>query len=196
MSYDSDQYWTERGKTYYQEHKKRPLVKRMVFKLQEVNIAHLLGMITPKTVLDAGCGYGRITRILAEKYVDAREISGFDISEDQLKVAREYCEGFNIEFFEQSILEPMDDGPRWDLVVAVELLMHMAPEDIEDAIDNLTELSRRYILTCDWYEPENPPESDFCFQHDYDHLFYLKGFKILKARRGHRQRIVLWERGK
>lgn len=193
--YNSNGYWKERGKTYLDEHRKRSLKSRLVFRIQEGHIAYLLGRIKADTILDVGCGYGRITKMIAENFQDAHEITGIDISEDQLMNAREFCAGYRVGFFEQSILERFKFDPRWDLVVAVEILMHITPNDIERAIENLTRVARRYILTCDWYEPVNPPESDFCFQHDYDKLFYLNGFRILKARRIHKQRIVLWERG-
>ncbi len=59
----------------------------------EAEIAHVIGKLqATDTVLELGCGFGRVLRRLAP-YTGA--IIGVDTSEASLQAAREYCEGMS-----------------------------------------------------------------------------------------------------
>ena len=85
--------------------------------------------IRPQSVLDAGCAMGFLVESLRGLGVDA---FGIDIShyaiENVHPSIRDYCR-------EGSIAEPFDRD--YDLIVCIEVLEHMPPEEAETALRNL-----------------------------------------------------------
>jgi len=101
-------------------HKKR--VKGKDFnKLMEMPLTFsLLGDVKDKKILDAGCGTGIYSRMLAEKRA---EVTGIEISKKMLDIAKEYCKGLEIKFDKGSVDElPYDDG-SFDIIIA-SLVIH------------------------------------------------------------------------
>ncbi|HOC20099.1 MAG TPA: glycosyltransferase [Anaerolineae bacterium] len=89
--------------------------------------------INPNTVLDAGCALGLLVESLRRREVEAY---GIDISEYAIRHVhpefRPYC-------WVGSITEPF---PRkYDLIVSIEVVEHMLPEQAEAAIANLCQHS-------------------------------------------------------
>lgn len=85
--------------------------------------------LRPGTVLDAGCAMGFLVECLRDRGVDA---SGVDISEYALSQVREDVRPF---VRRASLTEPLDD--RYDLIVSIEVLEHLAHDDAETAVANL-----------------------------------------------------------
>jgi SAM-dependent methyltransferase len=85
--------------------------------------------IAPRTVLDAGCAMGFLVEALRDRGVQAFgiDVSGYALAQVRADV-RAYVR-------QASITEPIDRD--FDLVVCIEVLEHVAPEDAEAAIDNL-----------------------------------------------------------
>jgi 2-polyprenyl-3-methyl-5-hydroxy-6-metoxy-1,4-benzoquinol methylase len=92
-----------------------------------------IGDLSGKTVLDAGCGEGYNTRILAKQGVN---ITGIDISEEQIKCARKLekkdpygiqyikCSFSDLSIFNQSSFDvvvsfmALMDGPNYELAIS------------------------------------------------------------------------------
>lgn len=97
-------------------------------------IVALAGMKPGGTVLDLGCGDGRIAAILAEHF--GMKVVGVDFCEERLQKAKTRCTGLDCEFH-------LDDVNRfcsqleneYDYAILVEVLEHLErPEEILNAL--------------------------------------------------------------
>lgn len=89
--YDAEKFWLQKGKTWFLERKKwGPFHKRLV-KRQQNTFLRYLERLKFQTILEIGCGYGRITKLVLAKFPDVVEIKAIDISPDQIKVAKKYA---------------------------------------------------------------------------------------------------------
>lgn len=88
-----------------------------------------------KSILDAGCGDGRIVNILADKY----KTVGLDISEEALKHVK-------IE----KVCGSVDDMPfasgSFDLVICCEVLEHLPYGVYQRTIEEIMKVTRKYII--------------------------------------------------
>ncbi len=86
--------------------------------------------INPGSVLDAGCGMGLLVETLRNRGIEAW---GLDISSSAISsVAPEIQQFCQVG----SILEPFSQ-PKYDLIVCIEVLEHLALEEVEIAVKNL-----------------------------------------------------------
>src|SRR6186713_1303090 len=126
-TFNVNEYWLERGKTYMQETRTPAEFHR----LQERFLVDILngGGVRMEKVLEIGCGFGRITRLLAERWPDAN-ITALDLSPEQLANARRHCgidPRINFEQFDFYSGAPFP-GNNHDTVVAIEVFLHHPPE--------------------------------------------------------------------
>ena len=77
-------YWSKRGKKYQDE-----FVYNEFFKIQENTLIDYLKAIQFKSVLEYGCRFGRITKLLLENF-NIKQYKAFDLSQDQINNAKNY----------------------------------------------------------------------------------------------------------
>lgn len=94
--------------------------------------ADLVAHYQPRTVLDAGCGTGRVAIELAERGID---VDGVDLDDDLLAVARRHAPHLR---WHHDDLASLDLGRRFDVVVmAGNVLLFCRPEVRDDIVTNL-----------------------------------------------------------
>jgi hypothetical protein len=93
----------------------------------------------PVTVLDAGCAIGLLVEALREIGIDA---SGFDVSEYAIAAADE---GIADHVRVGSLLDPIEG--RYDLVTCIEVIEHLPPERIGDAVRHLCAVTDRVLFS-------------------------------------------------
>lgn len=79
-------------------------------------------------ILELGCGCGRITKSLAERF---GRVTAIDISEGNLKIAKEHVVSDNVEFILIREVEEYLKLPRADVIYSVIVLQHNCPPIIE-----------------------------------------------------------------
>lgn len=162
--YEPISYWKRAGRTYHDRFK-----RTQAFVDQEKALHDVIAVRQPADpdqgfyVLEAGCGFGRIAELLFSSFSNIYYL-GFDLSEDQLRHARERVVD-NRATFMQSTIEDWTDG-SYDLVLAVEVLMHVKPEDLEHTVEKLCTYGP--LITVDWTEPIEGPVAAHNFIHDYE----------------------------
>ncbi len=174
MTYNPSEYWHERGKIY-QKNFRYDDNKRLQ---EEFLIDYLNGISgTFKSVLELGCGFGRITKLLLSNYSNITEYLAVDISPHQIENAKSLLSSMNLSNkvkldFMVSDIQSLNLDKKYDLVILSEVLLHILPDEIESIIKKLLSLSNKNIINIDWYE-DNPPEkhAPHNFIHQYEALY-------------------------
>lgn len=127
------------------------------------------------SVFEIGVGEGRITEpILKEKVIGRYD--GIDLTPERIVIAHDKLSKypqFNISY---STFQDYIPIHKYDLVMAIEVLMHIQPKDIEAVIEKMFSMSENYVITCDYYSKNPPRLARHVFNHDYDKLF--SGFNV------------------
>ena len=175
MSYNPSEYWHERGKIY----KKNFRYDKNKRVQEEFLIAHLNNISGSfKSVLELGCGFGRITQLLLTNYNNITEYLAVDISPDQIENAKsllsstdKLSQEVKLDFLVSDI-QSLRLDKQYDLVILSEVLLHILPTDIDSVIKKLITLSKKHIINIDWYE-DLPPKSQAShnFIHQYEALY-------------------------
>lgn len=127
-------------KEYYEQEKiwgERPERNEDALTLEEERVRITISMIPRdvRSIIDAGCGDGRVTNKLLEFY----NVVGFDSSKTALKHVK--CEKIR----GGSDYIPFKDN-TFDLVLATELLEHLNDDIYKKTLKEFERISRRYIL--------------------------------------------------
>lgn len=167
--FNVNRYWLERGRTYSHEER----LGQEYHRIQERFLLGALrqGQIPTGGILELGCGFGRVTRLLAENFPDA-SITALDLSPDQLENARRNCAHCgNVLFASYDFYagQPFP-GSAHDLAMAIEVFLHHPRPVVAGLIQRLAGISR-HIVSLDWSEdwPWQLPEH--VWLHDYPALF-------------------------
>jgi SAM-dependent methyltransferase len=163
---NTDTYWLECGKGYLKEFEYHGPIRRICRWRQERALRDILSSLGDiETVLEIGCGFGRITNILV-KIPGVKSVVATDISPDQIANAKKLVRDPRVEFRLISATE-LDYDQEFDLVVASEVLMHIPPDRVERVLENMHRAGK-HVMHIDWYAPNEPHEAGgFCWQHNY-----------------------------
>lgn len=103
-----------------------------------------------KTVLDAGCGTGELTSLIAKR--GAKKVVGVDYSKDAIEVAQKSWMAPNLEFFQQDI---NDIKEKFDVIVSLGTLEHLnEPLAALMKFKKLLSAKGHIIITCpNWTNP-------------------------------------------
>ena len=118
------------------------------------------------TICEYGCNVGLNLRALKELFGGA-DICGYDINPEAVNIANKIL---GVDAALDSLLTPKID--KYDLVLTKGLLIHIHPNDIQIAYDNLYTMTGKYLLICEYYNPtpvevEYHGKSDLLFKRDF-----------------------------
>ena len=176
-NYTPFEYWYEHGKVY-----KKKFRYDKNFRLQEEFLIDYLNGITGsfKSVLELGCGFGRITKLLLTNYNNITEYLAVDLSPHQIENAKNLLSSMKklpdnevkLDFMVSDIQSLNLDNKKYDLVILSEVLLHILPTDIDSIIKKLITLSKKHIINIDWYEDELPKKQTLHnFIHQYEAIY-------------------------
>jgi ubiquinone/menaquinone biosynthesis C-methylase UbiE len=180
FNYNPPEYWYERGKVY----QKNFVYDRSKRLQEELLIKYLTDNIftsdeSVKSVLELGCGFGRITKLLLTNFPSIKEYLAVDLSPHQLENAKKYVGSTDnndkITFFQSDIQTLNTNNKKYDLVIMSEVLLHVTPSEIESIIKKIISLSNKHIVNIDWYEDNLPPDykkrATYNFIHQYESIY-------------------------
>ena len=174
MSYNPSEYWRERGKVY-KKNFRYDKDKRLQ---EEFLLTHLNGISGSfKSVLELGCGFGRITKLLLTNYDNITEYLAVDISPDQIENAKTLISSAKLSNkvkldFLVSDIQSLKLDKQYDLVILSEVLLHILPTEIDSIVNKLISLTKRHIINIDWYEDQPPKtQASHNFIHQYESIY-------------------------
>lgn len=158
-------YWNQRATTYSTS----DVVGRKI-------LAAHIQQIHPRSLIEIGCGNG----ILFSVYKQVPQVSALDFSLKMLDRARSRCErhGFNIKLFHHDITDSSPEG-HWELAVTRTCLMHIPPELIRQAVENIGAVCDQALIFEYWQPNVTEPLASHNWLHDYPFLFENVGFASL-----------------
>jgi ubiquinone/menaquinone biosynthesis C-methylase UbiE len=176
MTYNPGQYWAEQGKTYKEQfryNKKFELQEQMLIDYLKKNL--IIPSSSSLTVLEVGCGFGRITRLLLQNFPNIREYLAVDLSRHQIENAKQYVEKegqSNVDLkFIVSDIQSLKVGKRYGLVIAIEVVLHILPSEINQIVTKLVNMSNKHVVNIDWYEEQTPRRvAPHNFIHNYEQI--------------------------
>lgn len=133
-----------------------------------------------KSVLEVGCGFGRITKLIMSNHPDIQKYIAIDISPDQIRNAEQYVRSGNkntrindidITFAVSDIMSLELDG-KFDLVLAAEVLLHILPSEIKEVMSKLVTLSNRHVINVDYYQEKLTRLAPHNFLHQYEKIYH------------------------
>lgn len=193
-SFDVNAYWSERGRHYNAESR----LAGDYHKLQESFLVDVLKLarVPMHRVLEIGCGFGRVTKLLAESFPDVA-ITAVDLSSHQLERARLHCTACrNVNFASYDFYSGLPlPGENYDAVIAVEVFLHHPREAVQRLIANFA-TAARHIVNIDWCEDWRAPVSEHVWIHNYRVLYQQSrwacvGFALPQRVDGKQQRLFL-----
>ena len=145
---------------------------------EEFLLTHLSGISGSfKSVLELGCGFGRITKLLLTNYDNITEYLAIDISPDQIENAKTLISSTKISNkvkldFLVSDIQSLKLDKQYDLVILSEVLLHILPTEIDSIVNKLISMTKRHIINIDWYEDQPPKtQASHNFIHQYESIY-------------------------
>ena len=145
-------------------------------------LAAYLTKIKPTSLVEVGCGNGELFSL----YKDIPRVVALDWSDEMLKRAQERIarhEYINIATEKLDITEtfyPMS----FDLALTRTVLMHISPEKVQKAIENLTRMSKD-VLAFEFYDPSWHVDIERLDWHNWHHeyvpMFKNVGYELVDS---------------
>ena len=176
-----NEYWLLRGEHYLGNDGYR-LAKRWHTQ-QERHFVELVKASQPQTIIEVGCGFGRMTKAVALAIPGIRILAS-DISSHQLHHARKHCAGLNAEFSEYDLYDDSPFPMVADLAMAAEVFYHLPQSILRLVVARIFDAAP--ILIHD-YDPQTAPGSNagqHYFSHDYASVYGSMGLKCEDKRLG------------
>src|ERR1019366_2692863 len=140
-------------------------------------ITECIDAVNAHSVLDVGCGSGRLFPIYSEKGLC---FCGCDLSRTALKLAKSRYPAADLRAIAAEDISPKSLGQTFDLAVCNRVLQHIRPATIERAIRGISgAVSSVYINETTMEHA--PRGSDYLFGNDYIALFDCVGFELVSS---------------
>jgi len=160
MIYHPAKYWRRRGKVYEAE-----AVDGGWVDVENEPLFKILDGLPFESVLEVGCGFGRVGAALKRHYPGIH-YTGLDVSPDMVDSALRRIPDSG---FICADVATWTSNLQWDLVVAVSVLGHILPTDIENVIAKMRKWARKDVVAIDWDDVGN--STSFQFGHDYRRIY-------------------------
>lgn len=176
---------------HYWDELSGPVVMSDALVEQQATIMKYLDKLHFTTVYELGVGEGRITEPIL-KTKDIIVYDGSDLAPERIVKVKQKLSKYKQFDVKYAQFQDIPIKRTYDLVLASEVLMHIKPEDLEQVMRKMVDISDKYVVNIDYYE-EHEPEglANHNFLHDYDHIYKKLGLEYEKIITNHKQAIFI-----
>lgn len=167
VNFNSVDYWLHRGKGYIHE----AHIESQFHRDQEKFLIRQLRSFTPKTILELGCGFGRVTAVMADEFPNA-DIMAFDVSPDQIDRAVHDYRRSKVHFVCADVTK-IQHFLRFDVAVAIELFLHLHHHDLLKLVPTILKSCR--VLIHDFDVNPIDYKSRHITMHNYGEIYQSLG---------------------
>jgi len=155
--YSVERHWLKRGVTHVNEHFRYNYEPFVVEYLRNVSF---------DSVLEFGCGFGRITKIILDNF-KVQNYTAFDLSPHQIYNTKILCKDYNVDYHISSIMN-FNPKKKFDLVIGVDVLMFASPNDVKKTIERLLSFSKKHFIHIDpTFGKQKVTKLTHSFNHNY-----------------------------
>lgn len=140
-------------------------------------IAECVDTMNAHSVLDVGCGDGRLFPLYYESGV---RFCGCDLSPAALRLARSRYPAADLRLIAAEDISLSSLGQTFDLAVCNRVLQHVRPATIDRAVRGISGAASSVYINETALE-DAPDGSDYLFGHAYMALFDNVGFKLVSS---------------
>jgi pseudaminic acid biosynthesis-associated methylase len=148
MNYKTDQenFWaTEFGNDYLNRNEGEKLISSNLALFSKI----LKSCPTVSSIAELGCNIG-LNLIALNRINKEFQLRGYEINSTASKLARKS----NVaEILNTTILDNLDILQKFELTFTKGVLIHINPTELPIVYQNLYDLSNRYIMVCEYYNP-------------------------------------------
>lgn len=140
-------------------------------------LKEIIQHVKPNKLLDVGCGSGRCFPLYFE--LNISEVVAQDISSNALNICKGRFPNLPYKLFRGSIMDIPYPKKYFDLIISSRVLSAVMPEDIENILNKLGQLSD-YIYINEMTDSDYTGPSTYWFKHDYEKIMKKNHFVIEK----------------
>lgn len=177
-------YWTRRGTVYMDEFFDSNYNYYEKF-FQDMIIDNLKNLKFD-TICEAGSGFGWNLKRIKDEFPDSK-VEGLDLSETQIENSKKYLKNYDIKISHSDIKKMPYSNDKFDVMFALGNFQNINKKYINDSIDEMIRVSKRYIIHVDSDERYYSNKLFFnrvfktnIISHNYKEIYEKKGLKILK----------------
>lgn len=165
--FDPQRYWQKRGKNYRPKRARRELAR----------LAAWVAEHEPASILEVGSGWGPVYSFLKARGL-ADNYTMVDFVDSMRQGCQQRTDVLPDEWDGHTL--PYGDG-AFDLVLSVDVLLHVPPADIGRVFAEHVRVSGHWLYIMVVGLMYTPIISEYCFWHDYLKLFGENKLRILDA---------------
>jgi SAM-dependent methyltransferase len=175
--YAPREFWNDWSDIYYNQPYRKEVNQSHFWLLERTK------RISPQSILEVGCGFGKNIKLLDKNTTRPTKFFGLDISESMVKKAKTYMPK-NAFFLCGDILNLPFPDSCFDLVFTHGSLMHVSPENLPQAIQEIRRTAKNDIIIIEevlWGNIQQKKTitqlNEYTFIHDYKKIFTDFGFE-------------------
>ncbi|MDI6809578.1 MAG: class I SAM-dependent methyltransferase [Candidatus Eisenbacteria bacterium] len=155
-------------------------------------VEKVIEMTVPATILDIGCGSGRLFPVYEKMGI--KKVVAQDIAASAVRLCKERFPNLNYDYETKDILKLEYPEQYFDLIISNRVLSAVLPERLESTLKHLSKLARNIYLNELSDSDDTGSVSSYWFKHDYSALSTRFGFEILQQGKISKQSWFLFGR--